>query len=48
MQEDLVVLGKERNLALETSLAKANERVKKLAKELSLANDSKEEKNIEI
>ncbi len=48
MQEDLLVLEKERNLALETSLAKANERVEKLAKELSLANDSIEEKNIEI
>src|SRR5438132_2280478 len=47
-QEDLLVLEEERNLALETSLAKANERVEELAKELSLANDSIEEKNIEI
>src|SRR5207253_1927739 len=48
MQEDLLVLEKERNLALETSLAKANEKVEELAKELSLANDSIEEKMIDI
>ena len=48
MQEDLLVLEKERNLALETSLAKANEKVEDLAKELSLANDSIEEKMIDI
>ena len=48
MQEDLLVLEKERNLALETSLAKANEKVDELAKELSLANDSIEEKMIDI
>src|SRR6266508_1904462 len=47
-QEDLLVLEKEINLALEISLAKANERVEELAKELSLANDSIEEKNVEI
>ena len=38
-QEDLLVLEKERNLALEISLAKANERVEELIRELSLAND---------
>src|SRR6266498_1029371 len=48
MQEELLVLEKERNLALETSIAKANEKVEKLAKELSLANDSIEEKMINI
>src|SRR5436190_23507838 len=48
MQEDLLVLEKERNLALETSLAKANEKVDELAKELSLANDSIKEKMIDI
>src|SRR6266508_2867490 len=47
-QEDLLVLEKERNLALEILLAKANERVEELAKELSLANDSIEETNVEI
>jgi len=47
-QEDLLVLEKKRNLDLETSLAKANERVEKLVKELSLANDSIEEKNVEL
>ena len=36
------------NLALETSLAKANEKVDELAKELSLANDSVEEKMIDV
>ena len=36
-QEDLLILEKERNLVLETSLAKANERVKELTRELSLA-----------
>src|SRR5438128_9597836 len=40
MQEDLLVLEKERNLELETSLAKANEKVEELAKQLSLANHS--------
>src|SRR5438128_6143322 len=48
MQEDLLVLEKERNLALETSLAKENEKMDELAKELSLANDSIEEKMIDI
>src|SRR6266498_4645396 len=48
MQEDLLVLEKERNLALDTSLAKANEKVEKLALELTLANDSIEEKNVDI
>ena len=47
-QEDLLVLEKERNLVLETSLAKANEKVEKLALELTLANDSIEEKNVDI
>ena len=47
-QEDLLVLEKERNLALEASLAKANEKVEELTRELSLANDSIEEKDVEI
>src|SRR6266540_6297538 len=47
-QEDLLVLEKERNLALEISLAKANERVEELTRELSLANDSIEKKDVEI
>src|SRR5438105_6683837 len=48
MQEDLLVLEKEINLVLENSLAKANEKVEKLALELTIANDSIEEKNIDI
>src|SRR6266498_1889549 len=48
LQEDLLILEKERNLELETSLAKANEKVNELAKELSLANDSMEEKTIDV
>src|SRR6266540_3106073 len=47
-QEDLLVLEKERNLALEASLAKTNEKVEELTRELSLANDSIEEKDVEI
>jgi hypothetical protein len=39
-QEDLLVLEKERNLALEKSLAEANAKVEKLSIDLSLANDS--------
>ena len=39
-QEDLLVLEKERNLALEKSLAEEKARVEKLAIDLSLANDS--------
>ena len=47
-QEDLLVLEKERNLALEISLAKENERVEELTRELSLANNSIEKKDVEI
>src|SRR6266540_1052437 len=47
-QEDLLILEKERNLALETSLAKENEKVEKLTKELSLDKDSIEEKDVEL
>jgi hypothetical protein len=38
----LLILEKERNLALEKALAKEKVKVKKLAIDLSLANDSKE------
>ena len=41
-QEDLLILEKERNLALEEELVKEKEKVEKLAMNLSLANDSKE------
>src|SRR6266508_1158406 len=47
-QEDLLVLEKKRNLALEASLAKANEKVEELTRELSLFKDSIEEKDVEI
>src|SRR5438105_12437369 len=47
-QEDLLVLEKERNLTLEASLAKANEKVEQLTRELSLANDSIEKKDVDI
>jgi uncharacterized protein (DUF3084 family) len=39
-QEDLLILEKERNLALEKSLAKEKAKVEKLITDLSLANDS--------
>jgi hypothetical protein len=39
-QEDLLILEKERNLALEKSLAEEKSKVEKLAIDLSLANDS--------
>jgi hypothetical protein len=41
-QEDLLILEKERNLALEKALAEEKVKVEKLAIDLSLANDSKE------
>jgi hypothetical protein len=41
-QEDLLILEKERNLALEKALAEENVKVEKLAIDLSLVNDSKE------
>jgi len=40
-QEELLILEKERNLALEKSLAKEKDKIDKLAMDLSLANDSK-------
>ena len=39
-QEELLILEKERSLALEESLAKEKDKVEKLAMDLSLANDS--------
>jgi 23S rRNA-/tRNA-specific pseudouridylate synthase len=39
-QEDLLILEKERNLALEKSLAEQKAKVEKLTTDLSLANDS--------
>ena len=39
-QEELLILKKERNLALEESLAKEKDKVEKLAMDLSLAKDS--------
>jgi hypothetical protein len=39
-QEDLIILEKERNLALEKSLAEEKAKVEKLTTDLSLANDS--------
>ena len=39
-QEDLLIQEKERNLALEKSLAKEKAKVEKLSIDLSLANDS--------
>ena len=39
-QEELLILEKERNLALEESLAKEKDKVEKLAMDLYLANDS--------
>jgi hypothetical protein len=39
-QEDLLILEKERNLALEKSLAEDKANVEKLTTDLSLANDS--------
>jgi hypothetical protein len=39
-QEDLLILEKERNLALEKSLAEEKAKVEKLTTNLSLANDS--------
>src|SRR6266498_3100221 len=47
-QEDLLILEKERKLALEVSLAEENEKVEELTRELSLAKDSIEEKDVEI
>src|SRR6266542_5527433 len=44
-QEDLLVLEKERNLTLEASLAKENEKVKELTRELSLDKASIKEKD---
>jgi hypothetical protein len=41
-QEDLLIVEKERNLALEKALAEEKVKVEKLAIDLSLANDSKE------
>jgi hypothetical protein len=41
-QEDLLILEKEGNLALEKALAEENVKVEKLAIDLSLVNDSKE------
>jgi hypothetical protein len=41
-QEDLLILQKERNLALEKALAEEKVKVEKLAIDLSLANDSNE------
>jgi hypothetical protein len=41
-QEDLLILEKERNLALEKTLAEEKVKVEKLAIDISLANDSKE------
>jgi hypothetical protein len=41
-QEDLLILEKERNLALERALAEEKVKVEKLVVDLSLANDSKE------
>jgi uncharacterized protein (DUF3084 family) len=40
-QEDLLILEKERNLALKKSLAEEKAKVEKLTTDLSLANDSK-------
>ena len=47
-QEDLLVLEKERKLALEVSLAEENEKVEELTRELSLAKDSIEEKDVDL
>ena len=47
-QEDLLVLEKERNLALEASLAEEKEKVEKLTWELSLAKASIEEKDVDL
>jgi hypothetical protein len=41
-QEDLLILDKDGNLALEKALAEENVKVEKLAIDLSLANDSNE------
>jgi chromosome segregation ATPase len=47
-KEDLLILKKERNLALENALAKENVKLEKLAIDLFLTNDSKERMSKEI
>ncbi|WVZ96452.1 hypothetical protein U9M48_042090 [Paspalum notatum var. saurae] len=47
-QEDLLILEKERNLELQGTLTKENEKVEALTRELSLAKAAMEEKDVEL